>query len=244
MRNSTFLMTGIALAMTIPATAETMSPLKMMADAKAHVFTKETGVKDNNGQAARRQQSKGNGQKGAALMRMSEMAKRMKPGTTKTFAWDRGSWMPEDVYTYTYDTSGNVTLEDVLDAEGDYSRTVSEYNENGMVTLRDVMTSNDGVNFSGYKKSTFEYDPILTNVITQRTESVFLNGEWRPETNNYKRIITRDENGNITHVVIAVLFLGEYDPTQRLTVTYGEDGKADTITEEILGYDGREYYWE
>ena len=244
MRNSTFLITGIALAMTIPATAETMSPLKMMADAKAHVFTKESGVKDDNGQAARRQQSKVNGQKGAALMRMSEMAKKMKPGTTKTFAWDRGSWMPEDVYTYTYDTSGNVTLEDVLDAEGDYSRTVSEYNENGMVTLRDVMTSNDGVNFSGYKKSTFEYDPILTNVITQRTESVFLNGEWRPETNNYKRIITRDENGNITHVVIAVLFLGEYDPTQRLTVTYGEDGKADTITEEILGYDGREYYWE
>lgn len=234
---------GMAFAMALPVAAESVTPLKMMRDAKMRVFDPQSSVKgDEAGTPANR--TKSGAGLAAGQMRMSELAMRMKPGTTKTFGWYRNSWTPEDLYTYTYDADGNVVVELCKDAEGDFSRTVNEYNENGKVISRDVATSYDGVNFNGYKKSAFEYDPILTDVIILRTESICIDGEWHADTNNYRRIINRDAEGNITSVVIAVLFQGKYDPTQRLTITYGEDGKASTITEEILGYDGREYYWE
>lgn len=73
-----------------------------------------------------------------------------------------------------------------------------------------------------------------------------MEAEWCQLGNNYKRIITRDEEGNITSSVIAVLFQGIYDPTQRVDVVYGTDGKATEISEQILNfdYDSYEYYWE
>ena len=168
----------------------------------------------------------------------------MKPGTTKTYGWEGSNWELEDTYTYNYDTAGNVIVENVAETGGGYSRTVSEFNANNKVTFKENKISEDGVNFENNKKSEFEYDPILTNVITFRAEWLWMDDDWCQVSNNYKRIITRDESGNITSVVVAVLFEGIYDPTQRLDITYGEDGKATSITEQILQYDGKDYYWE
>lgn len=243
MRNSTVFVLGMAFAMAIPSVAKPISPVKVINDAKAHVFGIESGVKDNGERAAAKQPG-GSSRNRDGLMRMSEMAKKMKPGTTKTYGWSRNKWVLEDSYTYTYDTEGNVVVELSKDAEGYYSRSVSEYNENGMATFKENMVSRDGVNYENNKKSEFEYDPILTKIITKRTEWMWLMDEWKPVGNTYKRIITRDDAGNITSVVIAVLFNGDYDPTQKLDITYGEDGKASTISEQILGYNGKDYYWD
>lgn len=243
MRNSTVFMFGLALVMSAPVAAEPVSPLKMMKDAKVRIFQKESGVKGDESRV-KRARPMDNGQKTYGIKRMSEMAKKLKPGTTKAFGWIRNNWILEDTYTYSYDSSGNVIVENSVEAGGDYVRTVSEYDANNKVTFRETKTSIDGVNYENNKKSLFEYDPILTNVITQRTEWLWMQEEWKLVSNNYKRIITRDEEGNITSVVIAVLFNGIYDPTQRLEITYGADGKATTITEEILGYDGKDFYWE
>ncbi|MDE7351083.1 MAG: hypothetical protein K2N25_08450, partial [Muribaculaceae bacterium] len=242
MRNSTVVMLGISFMMALPVVAAPASPLKMMKDAKVKVFGKQSAtVTNESGDEVRR--TAGNSGKSAGLMKMSELARKMKPGTTKTFGWDDGKWMPEDVYTYVYDAEGNVTVENASEVGGGYTRTVSEYDSNNKVIFRESKISSDGVNFENNKKSEFEYDPILTNVITSRSEWLW-DGEWLQISNNYKRIITRDEEGRITSVVIAVLFNGIYDPTQKLDITYGEDGKATTIDEQILGYNGKEYYWE
>lgn len=243
MRNSTVIAMGMALAVTLPATAVTMSPLKMMKDAGTRVFHKESVVKDNESKAAP-QPSSMDGRKTEGPMRMSEMARKMKPGKTKAFGRARDKWELEDTYTYTYDSSGNVIVEESAEEGGGFVRTVSEYNANNKVTFRESKTSMDGVNFENNKKSEFEYDPILTGVITYRGEWLWMDGDWRQVSNNYKRIITRDDAGNITSVVIAVLYNGIYDPTQKLDITYGADGKATTITEQILGYDGRDFYWQ
>lgn len=176
--------------------------------------------------------------------RLSEQAKTIKPTTTKTFGWYGSRWLPEDTYSYVYDADGNVLVETDVDAEGGYSRTVSEYNADGMVSFQETTVSSDGVDFDNNRKSEFEYDPILTNVITKRSEWIWLGGEWKLAGNNYKRIIARDEEGKVTSVTIAVLYDGIYDPTQRLTITYGENGEAIEIAEEILDYDGKEYFWE
>ena len=240
-------MLGMAFAMAMPVAAKPISPVKIIHDAKARFFSVESGVKDDEARAVAKQGGSDREQR-AGLMRMSEMAGKMKPGTTKTYGWSGNMWVPEDTYTYTYDTSGNVIVELLKEYKGGYSRTVSEYDANNKVTFRENMVSADGVNYENNAKSEFEYDPILTSLITKRTEWIWLEAgsqyEWRPAGNTYERTVTRDEAGNITSVVVAVLFNGEYDPTQKLEITYGEDGKAATISEQVLGYDGKEFYWE
>ena len=248
MRNSTVFALGVALATAMPVAAKPISPVRMMNDAKVHVFGMEPGVKDEGTRAAAKQLVSNNAYKRGGLMRMSEMAKKMKPGTTKAYGWSINEWVLEDTYMCTYDTSGNVTMEVAKDSEGNYSKTISEYDANNEMTFRENMISRDGVNYENNKKSEFEYDPILTHLITQRLEWMWLQTgpkyEWKPVGNTYRRIVTRDDAGNITSVVIAVLYNGDFDPTQRLDITYGEDGKASTISEQILGYDGKEFYWE
>lgn len=229
MRNFTVLF--MAALMAGPVAAETVSPVDMMKIAKVRAFGKEDVARVG-------------ARKATVPMRLSELAKKMKPGTTKTFGWSGSRWTPDDIYTYTYDGYGNVTVEEVVDPDGEYARTVSEYDANNMVTFKETKTSSDGVNYANNKKSQFEYDPILTNVITKRTEWMWLMDDWRPVGNCYERRITRDDAGNITLVEIAVLYNGDYDPTQRLHITYGADGRASSISEEILGYDGRDFYWE
>lgn len=183
------------------------------------------------------------------MMRSEGLSSRMKAATVKTYGWWRENWTPEDTYSYTYDAAGNVTVELIKDAEGDYARTVNEYDANGMISFKETKTSSDGVNYDNNLKTEFEYDPILTDVITKRTEWMWMpdksqNYDWQLVGNNYKRIIARDEKGNITSVTIAVLYDGIYDPTQRLTITYGDNGEAIEMAEQILDYNGKEYFWE
>ncbi|MDE6511124.1 MAG: hypothetical protein K2L00_03405 [Muribaculaceae bacterium] len=170
---------------------------------------------------------------------------KVKATKVHTYGWDGNGWESDVVYDYTFDTAGNLTVELSQDAEGEFFRTVREYNDNGEVTFEETKASLNGVDYSNHRKAEIEYDPILTDVITRKDQWAWLNGEWNPG-DCYKRIITRDEKGNITSAVIAVLFNGIYDPTQRLTVTYGADGKATEISEEILNYDygTKEYFWE
>ncbi|MDE6380131.1 MAG: hypothetical protein K2L11_06635 [Muribaculaceae bacterium] len=169
----------------------------------------------------------------------------LKATTVKTFGWWRDNWEADDTYTYTYDASGNITTELLKDADGACSRTVYEYNDNGMVTFKEILVSTDGVDYENSLKTEFEYDPIMTNVITKRSEWMWMEEDgWQQVSNNYERRITRNDKGDVESVVIAVLYEGEYDPTQRLTITYGENGEAVEMAEQILDYNGKEFFWE
>ena len=182
--------------------------------------------------------------KSMSPLKVADPAK-IKASKVQTFGWEDNSWVKDDLYEYTFDGAGNVTVELSQDAEGGIARTVREYNDNGKVTFEETKISSDGVNFTNHRKSEIEYDPILTDVITRKDQWAWIDGEWKPG-DCYKRNIARDDKGNITSVEIAVLFNGDYDPTQRLIITYGDDGKATGISESILNYDygKREYYWE
>ncbi|MDE7419670.1 MAG: hypothetical protein K2N35_05635 [Muribaculaceae bacterium] len=170
---------------------------------------------------------------------------KIKASRVQAYGWNGNGWVEDVLYDYSFDASGNITVELAHDAEGDCSRTVREYNDHGKVTSEETKISSDGVNYKNHRKSEIEYDPILTNVITRKDQWAWLSGNWMPG-DCYKRIIERDEKGNITGVAIAVLFNGDYDPTQRLVITYGADGKATEISESILNYDYAtgEYFWE
>ncbi len=233
MRNSTAIALGIALFATLPMEAEMSSPLRVLDHIKA---VKTTGVCQNAPEKSR--------QASEARRQISEAASKLKPSITKTYGWSGKKWVLDENITYTYDASGNPLTESSTDSEGFIVNTVYEYDSNGKVTYKESKVSSDGVNFENYKKTEFKYDPILTNVITKRTEWLWMGDDWQLIGNNYERRFTRNDEGNVTSVVIAVLFNGEYDPTQRVDIAYGEDGKASSISEQILGYDGRDYYWE
>lgn len=228
MRNSAVVVLGMALVMAVPVSGSIRT--------------------DRGGKVSKdRYLGKVSEMRESGTIRMApEMSKKLKWGKTKTYGWNGWRWMPDDTYTYTYDKDGNIVVEDCKDAEGDYTRTVSEYNGSGMVTFKETKVSSDGVNYSNYSKTETEYDPILTKVITKNSGWMWMADEWQKVTNNYERRITRDEDGNITSVVIAVLFNGVYDPTQRLDIKYGEDGKAVELSEQILNFDysSYEYFWE
>ncbi len=66
---------------------------------------------------------------------------------------------------------------------------------------------------------------------------MWLVNEWAKVGNCYTRTITRNEDGNVTEVTIAVLYMGDYDPTERLVVTYGDDGVATELTQSMLTTD-------
>lgn len=95
----------------------------------------------------------------------------------RTFEWSNDKWKPAETCSFTYDTAGNVIVESVKDENGYFSRTVSEYNDNGMVTFEEIKISSDGVNYENYSKTELEYDLILKDEIIRRTEWIWQDGE-------------------------------------------------------------------
>lgn len=176
-----------------------------------------------------------------------------RPGTQVLSEWDpeTSAWMYSAKYETTYDAAGNILIDFVtpLAPEGTPSeeepaqRTTYAYNEFGMPVSRLVETFADNV-FTNYTKQIREYDPKVHNVITANTESVWSKIEWLDKGNCYRRVVTRNSLGNVTEVVIKVLYEGEYEATQKMTVEYGEDNKANRIVTSVLtSDDGVNMYW-
>lgn len=237
MKNSTIVAFGMSLLAALPMGAETPSPFSVLKG--AFVARKNVSAKQKMSQEKSEPKE---------FLKISEMASKFKPTVIKTYGWTGKKWIQDESITYTYDTKGNTLTETSVNGDREYVNTVYEYDTNDKVIFKESKVSGNGVDFENYRKTQFEYDPILTNVITTRTEWLWMNVgkgyDWQLVGNNYKRTFVRNDDGNVTNVVIAVLFQDIYDPTQRLNITYGEDGKAVSMSESILGYDGREYYWQ
>lgn len=169
---------------------------------------------------------------------------KFKAGKETVYAWDGDVWVLDGMYSMKFDGKGQVVEEVIENYDGTFNRTLFTYDADGMVTLRVVQSSYDGENFDNYSKTEREYDPIVKNLIVKNREYYWDGSEWVLSGNNYDRNVTRNDAGNVTQVEIAVLFQGVFDPTNRLYVTYNAEGKACTIRESVLNYDGREFYWE
>lgn len=177
-----------------------------------------------------------------------------RPGTQVLSEWDPENltWMPSAKYETTYDAAGRILTDLVtpLDPEGTPSgdepaqRTTYVYNEAGMPVsqLVELLINGEATNYS---KKIREYDPKVNNIIISNTESIWTGEEWTDMGNCYRRVVTRNSLGNITEVIIKVLYEGEYEATQKMTVEYGEDNKANRIVTSVLTTDdGETMYWE
>ncbi|MDE6287486.1 MAG: hypothetical protein K2M00_01720 [Muribaculaceae bacterium] len=156
-----------------------------------------------------------------------------------------GSWVHSEDYQTKYDSRGNmierVTAE--LGSNGQprsYVRVTCEYgNDNSYYTRRLTEISQDGINWEPSRLIEREYDERMPGIITVNTEYMWQGGNWARVGNCYTRTITRNDDGNVTEVTIAVLYMGEYDPTERLVVTYGSDGLPTELTQYMLTTDNK-----
>lgn len=190
----------------------------------------------------------------AKKVRKAEAATALwRPGTQILSEWDPESseWIYSAKYETTYDAAGHILTDLVtpLAPEGTPAeeepaqRTTYVYNESGMPVSRLVELLING-EFTNYSKQIREYDPKVHNIITANTESIWAQNEWIDMGNCYRREVTRNSLGNVTEVVIKVLYEGEYEATQKMVVEYGEDNKANRILKSALTTDdGINMYW-
>ena len=138
-------------------------------------------------------------------------------------------WGDMNVEKYSYNADGSVAT---MDETGQKTRYT--YNSDGNIAKVEVFNV-----YSGAEKpvttTEYEYDPVVKDFVIAETE-YFYQGRTEPlyVTGNGTEI-TRDEAGNITKVRSYNVSNGNktYDDEQ-MTVAYGPDGKASTVTYEKL----------
>ncbi|MCM1310273.1 MAG: hypothetical protein NC301_04495 [Bacteroides sp.] len=139
-----------------------------------------------------------------------------------------------------YDEHGLPILEIQTYTTGEKLRIITTYTPEGrMATDTTLYLKNGEWILSQTRKR--EYDPICGAVIV--SEEYEYDGDIAYPGNNFHRNLTRDDNGNITLAEIAVYYDGIYDPTRRLTLKYGDDGKPTEITFQELMHDGNAFIW-
>lgn len=159
-----------------------------------------------------------------------------RPGKETISEWFEGEWLPGGVNTLTYDSRGNI-LTNLSESEDGFYRETFTYDDNNQMLTEISESSEDGEVFENYIKTIRAYDPVVTSLITSNYQYMWIDSEWMQLGNNYTYTVTRDDKGNVTALERAVLFQGIFDPTQRIFIEYGEDGKASVITSQNLDYD-------
>lgn len=156
----------------------------------------------------------------------------------KTYEWD-GKWLLTEEHNNSYTSEGFISTSilavyDEYEQLQGYSRDTYTYDAHPRFYTRKLTESSaDKINWSNVQLVTREYDEKVPSLIINNSDYAW-NGDWVKSGNNYIRRITRNEQGNITLCEVAVLYMGGYDVTDRLILTYGDDGKAAMIEHQTL----------
>ncbi|MDE6192876.1 MAG: hypothetical protein K2M83_02675 [Muribaculaceae bacterium] len=138
-------------------------------------------------------------------------------------------WGNMNVEKYTYNADGSVAS---MDETG--QKTVYTYNQDGNIARKEIFNIYSGATTPVTTKE-YEYDPIIKDFVISETE-YFYQGNTEPlYTTGNGTEITRNDAGNVTKVRTYNVSNGQkkYDDEQ-MTVAYGPDGKATTVTYEKL----------
>jgi len=157
-------------------------------------------------------------------------------------------WTKSTDYTLTFDQRGNALT--ILTDEGGTTktRTTTTYNDNNKPTEELTEEINALSTVTPVSKRTTSYDERITNLITKRETFAWnkTKSAWEKSGNCYTRTVTRNKDGNVAVVMIAVPYNGVYDPILSYIMTYdSETGRAISYTESqlTLGSDGTSFVW-
>lgn len=161
------------------------------------------------------------------------------PGTITEYDWRGTKWNLSSASSVTYDADGRITSETTK-----YQKTVYAYDSNGMVISQTVYNIADNGTLTPAQKVEYTYDPIVTNFKTSVTSSYWTGGNWKTSDAS-RKVITRDEKGNITKIENQDLENSKFtDADEYCVIEYGADGTASTITCYEEDYDSDTPSWE
>ncbi|MDE5942326.1 MAG: hypothetical protein K2H14_09470 [Muribaculaceae bacterium] len=184
----------------------------------------------------------------ARLNRTAANATLWRAATEQLYMWTGDEWDEIERYKNVYNEAGKLTSQLLYNIEngepaGETNRTTYEYNAAGNPVMILEEISSNGVDFTVSQRIEQTYDPILENVPVTKRQWYNINGQLHLVGNCYNRTITRNDDGNITAVEIATIYEGGFDPSIRIEITYGADGKATAIKETDLSFDGKDFSW-
>ena len=144
-------------------------------------------------------------------------------------------WIADENITYTYNAAGLPLTARSVNAEGSINLTTSTYTEYGYKASELQQVAESGADeLTNSSRIARTYDSRIHSLIVDNLQESWIDGAWSDASNTYRRNITRNADGNITLCEVAVLWDGIYDPTIRIAVTYGADGKAVKIVKNEL----------
>lgn len=225
-----FTLTLLTLVLAGTATAQPKFSLR----ATSPIATKVNAMKKAKQMKANRNQ----------IAAMSSTEAIMRPAQEEEWIYEEGEFYKEADYFYTYDQRGNKLTEDYDDGIS-INKTEYTYNENDKVTSEITSDSEEGEPFVYNTKRLSTYDSKLTNFIIESDNYSWNEDSWERYNDGhiYKKEITRDEKGNITNLSV-LTYMNEYIETYKTTITYNENGLAETWKLEELNYNGVGYSME
>ncbi len=161
---------------------------------------------------------------------------------------ENGDWMPGGEYTYRYDADGNILQQDYDDGST-ISRTINEWSKEGLNTLLLEQTSDDGgQTFTNSTKRVQTYDMLYPRLITlSKDRYQWAGSDWVATGDAFRRNVTRDADGNVLSLTVAVPYNGAFDEMQRYTNTVDPTTRQiNSFKFEELGYSesGNDLIWK
>lgn len=167
-----------------------------------------------------------------------------RPEHETVYSYENGTWEAYAEYEYTYDNVGVMTGYTLIRPKFK-ERHTKEYYPNGLLKnelweYAYMQADGEYGTFAPLYLETYKYDDVIYGETIEYLNNVLIEGEWIPTKDSYQRIITRNEDGNVTEVDYRADSNGKgILPFERYVITYkGEE--ADTW--KLYSYDGNDQY--
>lgn len=115
---------------------------------------------------------------------------------------------------YVYNAQGQAVETTTVEVDGSKLRMSVTYADGRNV--RELTEQLSGSEWKPTKLRERTYDP-QTGAVTSNVETYYVDGR-EMAGNCYRREIQRDDLGNVTQVIVSVLYQGAYDPTQKIII--------------------------
>lgn len=160
------------------------------------------------------------------------------PMTQKVYFYEDGEWLLESIIRLTYNDMRKVASETTETVDGDWSRTIYTYDENGNRTQSLEQSSVDeGETWTDEQRTDFGYDAIVKNFVTEKLIWNHDGPDWM-QVYGHRYDITRNADESVTGVALMSYFNQNYDKIESTELEYGDNSEHPTaITHNAFDYE-------
>ena len=163
------------------------------------------------------------------------------PKSQTEYEYMDGEWVESSKYSMTYDNQGRIVKMDET-YDGEITHTERVWTADGQLASEtESVSDDDGETFTPTSKRVQTYDDVLPQFTLTKDKYDWDEdtGDWVANYDSFHRTVTRNADGNVTNLTIAVPYNGNYEDIQRITNTFDEKTKqATSFMLEELSYNG------